>query len=219
MSATPGFNSTPAGQIVELLQRQGPMSVKDMETALGVTTTAVRQQIANLVAEGLVTSRVVREGVGRPHFAYSLTDKARSLFACYCDDLALSLYEELVKEVGPSKVNSLLERVGQRLAEQYAGQLKSTALRERVADFSQILQAKGILSDVSPTADGLILKAYNCPYYELAVEHREICSMEQDMMSRVLEADVALTHCMHDGHQGCQFVVRAVPAPGQLASG
>ncbi len=219
MSVTPGFSSTPAGQIVELLQRQGSLSVKDIEAALGVTTTAVRQQIANLIAEGLVTSRIVREGVGRPHFVYSLTDKARSLFACYCDDLALSLYEELVKEIGPSKVNALLERVGRRIAEQYAGQLKSTALQERVTDFARLLEAKGIMSDVSPMADGLILKAYNCPYYELAVEHREICSMEQEMMSRVLEADVALTHCMHDGHQGCQFVVRAFPAPDQMASG
>ena len=219
MSVTSGFNSTPAGQIVELLQRQGSLSVKEIEAALGVTTTAVRQQIANLIAEGLVTSRIVREGVGRPHFVYSLTDKARSLFACYCDDLALSLYEELVKEIGPSKVNALLERVGRRIAEQYAGQLKSTALQERVTDFARLLEAKGIMSDVSPMADGLILKAYNCPYYELAVEHREICSMEQGMMSRVLEADVALTHCMHDGHQGCQFVVRAFPTPGQLVSG
>ena len=219
MSATPSLNNTPAGQIVELLQRQGSMSIKDMETAIGVTTTAVRQQIANLVAEGLVTSHIVREGVGRPHFVYSLTDKARSQFACYSDELALSLYEELVTEVGPGKVSALLERVGRRIAAEYSGQLKSTVLHDRVSDFSQLLEAKGILSDVSPTADGLILRAFNCPYFELAVEHREICSMEQDMMSRVLEADVALTHCMHDGHQGCQFVVRASPATSYLVGG
>lgn len=212
MSAVPSLRSTPAGQIIELIQRRGPMSVKEIEAALGVTTTAVRQQIANLVAEGLVTSRLVREGVGRPHFVYSLTDKARSLFARYCDELALSLYEELLHEVGYNKVNELLQRVSRRMAEEYAGQLKATALQERVADFSRLLEAKGILSDVAPTADGLILRAFNCPYYELAVDHREICSMEEDMIARILEADVALTQCMHDGHQGCQFIVRTTPA-------
>ncbi len=212
MSAVSSARATPARQIVELIQRRGPMSVKEMEAALGVTTTAVRQQIANLVAEGLITSRLVREGVGRPHFVYSLTDKARSLFAHYCDELALSLYEELLSEVGYHKVNELLQRVGQRLAETYAGQLRSAALQERVADFSRLLEARGILSDVAPAEDGLILRAFNCPYHELAVDHREICSMEEDMLSRVLEADVALTQCMHDGYQGCQFVVRANPS-------
>jgi predicted ArsR family transcriptional regulator len=39
-------------------------------------------------------------------------------------------------------------------------------------------------------------------------DHREICDMEQRMMSRLLDADVHLGSCMLEGHTACQFSVR-----------
>ncbi len=56
-------------------------------------------------------------------------------------------------------------------------------------------------------ADTIILKTYNCPYHELAYEHREICDMDQDMIQKVLGSDVALSSCIMDGDGGCAFVV------------
>lgn len=202
-----GKDAGPAAAIVRLLRRRGSASIKEIETELGVTTTAVRLQLSNLQAEGIVGARLVREGVGRPHYEYFLTDKARGLFACYCDELALSLYEELLRDVGPAKVRELLDRVRQRLALQYAGEVEGRVLDERVARLASVLDARGIVTDVEPHADGFILSEYNCPYHELAQEHREICEMEQAMMAQVLAADVVLTQCMMDGHIGCQFHV------------
>lgn len=212
MSVMRGIESTPAGQIVELLQRRGPMRIKEIENALGVTTTAVRQQLTNLVAEGVVTSQVVREGVGRPSYTYSLTDKARTLFACHCDELTSLLYQELLEEVGAEKVRALLARVSGRLAMQYSdgSPTRASALFERVGQFASQLEAKGILSDVAQTDDGVILREYNCPYHDLSAEHREVCDMEQAMIANVLDAKVQLKGCIHDGHSGCEFVVTPV---------
>lgn len=210
MSVMRGMESTPAGQVIELLQRRGALRIKEIETALGVTTTAVRQQLMNLVAEGLVTSETIREGVGRPSHVYSLTDKARAIFPCHCDELTSLLYQELLNEVGAEKVQALLVRVGVRLARQYATGLQETralALTERVGQFASQLEAKGILSDVAQTDDGVILREYNCPYHDLSLAHREVCNMEQEMIANVLDARVQLRGCMHDGHSGCEFVV------------
>ena len=42
------LEQSPAGQILRLLQQHGALSIKAIETALGVTTTAVRQQLMAL---------------------------------------------------------------------------------------------------------------------------------------------------------------------------
>ncbi len=204
-----GRDESSATAIIHLLQRRGSASIKEIETELGVTTTAVRLQLSNLQAQGLVDARIVREGVGRPHYEYFLTEKARETFACYCDELALSLYEELLKEVGVAKVRKLLKRVRDRLAEQYAGQVRGELLDQRIQGLASLLDERGILTDVEPYEGGFILKKYNCPYHDLAQGHREICEMEQEMIAQVLDADVSLTQCMMDGYTGCQFDVRS----------
>src|SRR5262249_35575495 len=52
---------SPAGQILKLLQQQGPLSIKAIEAALGVTATAVRQQLTTLMTAEMVTAETVRE--------------------------------------------------------------------------------------------------------------------------------------------------------------
>ena len=39
------LEKSPAGQILKLLQQRGELRIKDIEAALGVTSTAVRQQL------------------------------------------------------------------------------------------------------------------------------------------------------------------------------
>ncbi len=201
------LQDSPAGNIVEILQRQGSLSIKAIEEQVGVTKTAVRQQLTSLMADGIVTKRLVREGVGRPHYVYVLTEKAREVFACYCDELVLSLYEELLAEVGSARIAVLLDRVGSRLATRYDEQLRGSRLSERIRSLASVMEEKGMLTDLHSTSQGFVLKSFNCPYHELAQEHREICQMEQTMMSSVLAADVELTQCMMDGHRGCEFTV------------
>jgi predicted ArsR family transcriptional regulator len=43
------IDKSPAGQILKLLQQRGTLSIKDIEAALGVTATAVRQQLSGPV--------------------------------------------------------------------------------------------------------------------------------------------------------------------------
>ena len=203
-----GREEGPAALVVRFLQKRGGASIKEIEAELGVTTTAVRLQLSNLQADGLVTSRLVREGVGRPHYEYHLTEKSRGLFPCYCDELSLSLYEELLREVGMVQVQQLLGRVRQRLAVRYAGQVAGSLLDQRIAQLASVLDEKGIVAEVEPHASGFFLREYNCPYHGLAQDHREICEMEQQMIAQVLNADVLLTQCMMDGHNGCHFDVK-----------
>lgn len=199
---------SPLWQIVEYLQRQGSATIKELEDLLGVTTTAVRQQLTTLQAEGFIERRVVHAGVGRPHHAYFTTPKVQDLFACQCDDLALTLLQEVFQLEGQERTLVLLDRVGTRLANKYSSSVRSSLLRERVGELAGTLNGNGVLSDAVAQDDNtFVLRTYNCPFHELAQEHREICEMDRNMIGKVLGSDVDLSSCMLDGHAGCTFVV------------
>jgi predicted ArsR family transcriptional regulator len=118
------------------------------------------------------------------------------------------MLEEMFAMVGPDRVSVLLERVSNRLAERYAGSVTAEALRARVEQMAGVLNRQGVLTDVMVEDENLIiLKTYNCPYHELAQEHRQICDMDQDMMQKVLGSEVSLSACIMDGDGGCSFIV------------
>jgi len=200
--------SSPAWQIIEFIKRNGSATIKELEDLLGVTTNAVRQHLQSLQADGYVERRQVNAGVGRPHHAYLISAKAHDLFACHCDDLALTLLEEVFALEGPERTGMLLDRVGDRLAKRYASSVRAEVLQDRVEQLAGALYQRGVLTDVDVEDENtIILHAYNCPYHELAQEHRSICEMDEDVMRKILGSDVNLSACMMDGHRGCSFVV------------
>jgi predicted ArsR family transcriptional regulator len=202
------LDNSPRGQIIKLLQRNGPMGIKAMRLALGVSDTAIRQHLNTLLADGLIQRTLARSGGrGRPSTLYTLADKARHLFACESQDLALALYDELLKEFGPDTVRTLLDRVAQRMAADYRYHVRGLDLQERVKTFSLLLDSRGIMSDVSEHEQGVMLHEYNCPYQELATAHADVCALEEKMLADVLGAEVKLTQTIVGGHHRCSFIV------------
>jgi predicted ArsR family transcriptional regulator len=195
------------GAVLAILQRRGPLTVKEMEVALGVTATAVRQQIAGLLAEEYIAQREEHNGRGRPKHVYSLTVKGRSLFPQHYDELTHTLLHEILLSDGPQKVQFLLARLGNRMAEQYAGQMSSLEPVDRAQELTELLNAKGILAEVEVDSGSISFREFNCPYYQLARDYRAICDMEQGMLSQVIQQPVALVGCILDGHHGCQFKI------------
>ena len=87
--------------------------------------------------------------------------------------------------------------------------MRSTLLQERVDELANALDQRGVLADVETQDDKVILKTYNCPFHELAQEHREVCAMDKNMMEKVLGTDIDLKGSVMDGHQYCSFEVVA----------
>jgi predicted ArsR family transcriptional regulator len=86
--------------------------------------------------------------------------------------------------------------------------VRSTLLQERVEELAGALDQQGVLTEVAATDENtIILKTYNCPYHDLAQEHREICEMDEGMLRQVLGSNVNLSACLMDGHGSCSFVV------------
>ena len=202
------LDKSPAGQILRLLQQNGTLSIKEIEAALGVTTTAVRQQLTVLQAENLVSSTTVREKRGRPHAVYCLTEQGYALFAQGYENLALILLEEMLEVTEPALVKQLLKRVSTRLSQQYTEHIQGEAVAERLEALVDRLQTHGIISQVDEEEDMFVLTEYGCPYFSVARQHREVCEMEIGAMKQALGAEVTLCQSQLDGHHGCQFQVK-----------
>ncbi len=197
----------PASDILRLLQRRGPQSIKELEAQLGVSTNAVREQIQHLLGAGLIDMDKVRRGAGRPAHVYSLSGKAQSLFSHAYEAVLKLLLEELTKTDGPDRAQSLLNAVGERLADDFTGGVRSCDLREQVDNVVTALGERGIPMAVLEHEDVVALQAWSCPYYSLARDHRGVCEMEQHMLERALGARVTIAQRMIDGHVGCKFLV------------
>ena len=202
------MDKSPAAQILKLLQQHGTLAIKDIETSLGVTSTAVRQQLTTLVAEELVNTTTVREKRGRPHAVYHLTDKGQALFAQGYENLALVLLEEALQLKEPDVSRHLLQRVSARLGHQYAAIVHGDALGDRLRALVGRLEEHGIISQVDEESDAFVFTEYGCPYYGVARQHREVCEVEIEALEFALGSEVTLCQSQLDGHHGCQFQIK-----------
>jgi DeoR family suf operon transcriptional repressor len=213
------LESSPRAEVLRLIQRQGSASIKELEAALGVTTTAVREQVDRLLREGFLQATRVRGEIGRPYYVYSLTPKAQELFPKDYATLALLLLEETLALHGQEGLRELLNRVSRRMAEKFQGQAQGHELSQKLLGLVAGLGDLGMEVSMLPVGeqgDDFILKTATCPYFEVARNHREICDMEQEMMAELLGPGVGihLSSCIIDGKHACEFhITRSVQEP------
>jgi predicted ArsR family transcriptional regulator len=208
---------SPRAEVLKFVQQHGSTSVKDLEAELGVTTTAVREQVAHLLHEGFLMATRVRGEIGRPYYVYSLTPKAQELFPKDYASLAQLLLEETMALHGAEGLRSLLNRVSTRMAEKLSNSEQVSELSQKLLGLVASLGETGM--EVSMTSlqsedgtSGYILKAHACPYFEVARNHREICDMEQEMIADLLGpgVSVSLSDRIVDGACACDFHVNRV---------
>jgi predicted ArsR family transcriptional regulator len=207
---------------LRIIQRLGSASVKDLETGMGVTTTAVREQVAHLLSEGFLQATRVRGDIGRPYYVYSLTAKAQDLFPKDYATLARLLLEETMAMHGHEGLRALLNNVSRRMAEKFHDSTQVSELSQKLLGLVGSLGETGMDVSMVPveSSGGFVLKAHSCPYFDVALNHREICEMEQEMMSELLGPGVSveLSSRIVEGACACDFHINRTPssAPIQL---
>jgi predicted ArsR family transcriptional regulator len=205
-------DDSPTGRILKHLQQFGACSMKEMISALGVTRTAVRQPLATLMAQGLVTSGFVREGRGRPPLVYQLSDKARKLASPWLESLALVMLEEMLEPGASANGAPPSKRLSLQLGHHYTTHLDGKTPDDRLAQLRKWLAQHGIPSDLVEAADAYEWTTYGCPYYGLAAHRREVCQVEIDALGQALGAPLALVQSQLDGHHGCCFRMQKAAA-------
>lgn len=193
--------------LMDLIRRNGPISVEDLANRLEVTATAVRVRLNRLVESGLVERVQESVGRGRPKYFYQASPLAQKKLGQNYADLALVLWDEVMRTVDDTKIRrDLFARITDRLAESYRSQVRGEEWSSRMVQLGGLLHERGVEAEVSSDDDGqTVLRQLSCPYFELAEVDRDICALERRMFEKVVGHGLTLSHCRLDGDRSCDF--------------
>jgi DeoR family suf operon transcriptional repressor len=191
--------------IFDNLRRCQSMTVLQLADQLEVTSTAVRQRLTRLMAQGYIERTATISGRGRPRHQYKLTDKGRKKSGSNFADLAAALWEEVRLVQDPEVRRGLIQRLSHRLSQMYVGQVDGHSVRERMEQLGHLFEERHIPFAVGRQGELPILTVYACPYPELASDDRSICNMERQMFTEVLGTELNQTECRLDGDGCCSF--------------
>jgi DeoR family suf operon transcriptional repressor len=199
--------------ILVAIKRNGAMRAHDLAGELGVTVAAVRQQLARLAEDGLVTHTREPDGRGRPSHFYELAPAAEMLFPKRYGDLTTELLGYLGGPDG-EEVTRLFERRGRRRLDEAAPRLAAMSLDDQVKELTRILDEDGYLADVERLEDGgWRITEHNCAILSVASGYRQACSSELAFIRQALPgARVERVAHLMDGAHVCAYEVHAQPA-------
>jgi DeoR family transcriptional regulator, suf operon transcriptional repressor len=202
--------SARANEVVIALKHAGEATAEQLAAELGVTVSAVRQQLDALAAEGLVAWRPQARGRGRPTHLYRLTRAAEPLFPKAYGGLTTELLG-YVAESDPSLVDDIFDRRRQRRLEGAQERLAGVGvdLAARVAELARILDEDGYLASWEALPDGSFrIVEHNCAVLDVAERYGQACSSEIAFLRQALpDARVERVSHMIGGAHSCAYLV------------
>lgn len=216
-------------EVIHLLHEHGPASVGALAERVGVSEGAIRRHMDIMQAEGLVESRLERQGRGRPGLVYSLSVEgeertAAANYARLLERLYPALESLPLADVsgvsGDALVQRLFEAVAQGVASEYAVHVTAADLPARVEQVAEALSGEGILTQVVDEGDVYRLLNVGCPYRSTAAENHACCEADRRTIELLLEVPVLQTARAVEGASMCEYVVQKrqatpVRAPSQ----
>lgn len=194
------------------IKKRGEVRAEDLAAALAITSSAVRQHLSALVAEGLVAVREQRGGAGRPKFFYATTPAAENLFPKTYGELTNELLDTIDAEE-PAMVDRLFERRRQRRVENAHARLDGKPFVDRVSELARILDEDGYLASVEGGEDGTWrIVEHNCAILEVAVRYGQACSSEIGFLREVMpDTDIERLSHMASGDFHCGYALSLKP--------
>ncbi|MFO7169134.1 MAG: transcriptional regulator [Chloroflexota bacterium] len=202
-------------QILHLLRRRGQMTAAELSDALGIGAVGVRQHLALLERDGLVSTAGVRRGIGRPSHLYALTPAAESLFPKRYDRLALDALAFVAAEGGDEAVDRLFAARREQLREQYAERLAGKSHAEQVAELAELLTEQGYMCECHELPGGeYALVEHNCPVDCAARDYPQACAHELRLYEELLGTEIVREETIAEGGGCCRYRISA-PQPEQ----
>lgn len=204
--------------VLELLRlHSAGMTIQELTERLEVTPTAVRQRLERLDQLELVERRKEQVGRGRPLYRYGLTQLGSRFASANYADLATALWQELMQLPNVQQRGRVLHRVAQRMGRGLKDAIPAGGtVNERLSATATALGRRKVAAVMNESGRLPILEVHACPYPDLAVDQdgRQLCELEQEMLSEAVGLTMQLDCCRLDGHNHCQF--RPV---GELSTG
>lgn len=193
---------------LEVIKRNGPSSISELSEHMGVTTEGVRFHLLKLEKEGLVKSRSVAAGRGRPKQIWSLTQEGHDRFPNTHAELTANIIHMMRDTLGEEAVDKVIDRHQQTMKDRYADKIdQDSSLEERVAQLVQLRSREGYMADYKKENDHFVFIENHCPICSAAKVCQGFCKAEILTFKAVLGEDVQIERQDHiiEGAKRCSY--------------
>ena len=186
-------------RILQALKSRGPQSTHTIARQLAVTLPGARKRLTELQLAGLVASKMVAAGVGRPKRIWRLTAKAQSRFPDTHAFLTVELISAARNLFGEDGIDRLINQREKDMQKRYQAALqKARGLRAKVARLCELRSEEGYMAEWSALEDGAFLLAENhCPICAAARLCQGFCRSELRLFETVLGAGTTIERIEH----------------------
>jgi DeoR family transcriptional regulator, suf operon transcriptional repressor len=180
---------TGRGRIVSLLQ-QGPLTIDEIASKLGLAASGVRAQITAMERDGVVQRMGKRPGTTRPSQFFELTGEVEQLLSRAYIPLLTQLVDVFANDLPPRQVEALLKETGKQLAGQMSPGRTTGSLRSRVTAASQQLNEQlGAVTHVEQNGH-YVIRGEGCPLSALTGKHPAVCRAMESLVKELVGASV-----------------------------
>lgn len=201
-------------RILQTLLRQPRRTINELADAVGINPISVRHHLTNLQMEGLVVSEEERHGVGRPRLVYFLTEAGLEKFPTRYLRLTTRLLAQMKETMPAPMVSQLFRQIAEDLASEYKDQMQGLSMEERLDFVKSMLAEEGFTVEWEKSGEQYEIHEISCPYYQIGVNHPEVCTVDQALISKMLAVPAEKVQCLLNGGAYCTYVVHA-PAPAR----
>ncbi len=184
-------------------------TINDLAIAAKINAISVRHHLSSLQAGNLIHSEEERHGVGRPRLVYSLSEKGMEQFPTSYLKLTNHLLEQIHALLPDATLSKLLDKVASAIASSYQDKIKNLSTEQRLDLIKRLLEEEGFIIEWEKSKDQYEIREISCPYYHIGRAHPEICSIDQAVISKLLEIPVKRMTCILRGDNICTYIVPA----------
>ncbi len=195
-------------EILQRLKEQGEATVDELAQLLSLAPITIRHHLAILERDGLIANRRERGSVGRPYYVYSLTQAAEELFPKKYHVLADRLLAEVKAIATEDQINAMFTRIAESISADYAANPQTGSLEERLAALVAALGEEGFLVQWTRMGDEYELREYSCPYYYVRQHHPEVCRLDLQVITNLLNVGVERKSCVINGDEFCTYRIK-----------
>jgi predicted ArsR family transcriptional regulator len=197
-------------KILQTLLRHPKTTINDIAEAVGINPISVRHHLSNLEKEGLIEAEEERHGVGRPRLAYSLTQDGMEKFPTKYLQLTTRLLAQMKESMPALAVEKLFSQVAEEMASEYSEQVQNMGMEERLEFVKEMLGREGFTVEWEKNGNDYQIHEITCPYLQIGIEHPEVCTVDQTLISKMLALPASKIQCILDGSAHCTYVVHPI---------
>ena len=156
----------PKDTIIEFIKISGGATVGQISKELSLTSTNVRQHLASLERDQLITSKTIKQGAGRPKILYTLTESAANLFPKRYDFLLSMVLNEIENMDGPEKIDDIFNNITDKLYFLCFMFFEGLSTEEKLEKITSMAKAWGSMAEWKKLSQNqYVLYEYNCNFY------------------------------------------------------